>query len=361
MAVLNTISYEDMVDLIDREFLAGWDSIDQTMLSSGIVKSNYIGGGKGNTKRRKETLSTNEYAPKKPEGTQFKHTDVQQGYYKDTVSTTYGVMVTITLEARHHDKTEEYDRAISQIRNQLPQRMDLNLSQFFGEGLATSYVDQDGDTIDISTGDGLSLWNTAHTLTGSATTYRNILATNPQFSETALESMEDMIRTNVYNNQGEQMSGDCDVLWTTDDPVTVNAVKRLLQATGYVGTTNPGPGGLASLPGGSNHAAIPNTYQSKYKHVVLKRVDMSVGATGVVNKDLAKSKFWGLACSKKTSFYHDVFMEPQFNTPAVSQTSGYRTGEDTQTLDWYFSAVGMWDDCIVSANGLYFSQGNGQA
>jgi len=62
-------------------------------------------------------------------------------------------------------------------------REDLNLSMFISFGTATSYTDMDGQTVDVSTGDSLAPFYSAHTLTGSTTTFRTILANNPAFSE----------------------------------------------------------------------------------------------------------------------------------------------------------------------------------
>jgi len=51
---------------------------------------------------------------------------------------------------RELDKTGVYD-TINFIGNVLPAREDLNLSMFISFGTATSYTDQDGQTVDIST------------------------------------------------------------------------------------------------------------------------------------------------------------------------------------------------------------------
>jgi hypothetical protein len=51
---------------------------------------------------------------------------------------------------RQLDKTEVY-RSAEFIGNVLPAREDLNLAMFISFGTATSYTDQDGQTVDIST------------------------------------------------------------------------------------------------------------------------------------------------------------------------------------------------------------------
>jgi len=331
MAVLSTVDYQDAVDLLNREFNRKLESVPGTMRESGFVMVTNIPNGTGNTRRHKEKPQANEYASTKVEGGNVTLTTVQQGYYKDTTAVTYDKAVSITIEMRTYDKTDEYRNAVDFITGVYPNREDLNLSMFFSFGTATTYVDQDGNTVDISTGDGLSLWNTAHTLTGSTTTYRNRLANNPQFSEGALENMEDLARTEIYNNLGEQMTVEFDVLWTTDKPQLVNAARRLLQATAQVSAPNAG---------------VPNVYKAKYDHKVLRRADMS--AAGV--KDSTKANYWGLASTRQSTFFHDVYMAPQMRMPAIGNN-----GEDPNTLDWQFTVVGAHNSCVVAGRGFLFS------
>jgi len=114
----------------------------------------------------------------------------------------------------------------------------LNLSLFLSFGVSTSYTNKNGRVVDVSTGDGLSLWNTAHTLTGSSTTYRNQLASNPAFSESSLELMEDLYVTNIYTNLGEQVGSNPDVIFSTDNPTLVNTIKRVIQSTAQISAPN---------------------------------------------------------------------------------------------------------------------------
>lgn len=337
MAVLQTTSYSDAVDLLNREFLRKLQSIEGTMKNSGFVKVTDVPMNSGNTRRHKEAPQANEYASVKSEGGNVTMTNVQQGYYKDTTAVTFDKSVSITIEMRTYDKTDEYRNAVDFITGVYANREDLNLSMFFSFGTATTYTNMDGQTVDISVGDGLALWSTAHTLTGSATTYRNKLANSPQFSEGALENMEDLVRTETYNNLGEQMTVEYDILFTTDKPQLVNAVRRELQATAQISAPNAG---------------VPNVYRGKYNHVILKRIDMTAAGA----KDSTKANRWGLASSKASTFYHDVYMAPQMRTPAIGNN-----GENPDTLDWQFTSIGAHNSCIVTGRGFLISLGDGSA
>jgi hypothetical protein len=336
MAVLNTVSFEDAVDLINRKFLQKLKPFPGTMKTSGFVNTQTITIGTGNTRRHKEPPHSDQYAAVKVEGGNTVAVQVQQGYYNDTTASTYAFKVDITRELRTYDKTGEYRNAVDFITGSYQNREDLNLSMQFSFGTATTYVDKDGNTQDISTGDGLALWQTAHTLTGSATTYRNRLANNPQFSEGALENMEDLWRTNIYNNLGEQVTMEPDIIWTTDKPQLVNAVRRELQSTAQISAPNDG---------------VVNVYEAKYKHVVLKRADMT--AAGV--KDSTKGNYWGMASSMYSTFMNDEYMSPMIIQPSVG------TGMNVDLDTWTWTVEGAHNACVVVGRGLSFSSGDGTA
>ena len=109
--------------------------------------------------------------------------------------------------------------------------MELDLSHRITFGTATSYVDMDGVTVDLTVGDGLSLFNAAHTVRGSATTYRNILSGNPAFSKSSLEGMEKLVVEETINQFGEKMAMPFDIIFSTDDPNTVNTIRTELNST----------------------------------------------------------------------------------------------------------------------------------
>jgi hypothetical protein len=338
MSTFNTISYQETVDIINREYLPPLESVPGTMKDSGFVIKQIVPMGTGGQTRHKEPLQTNEYASLTPEGGDISEALIQSGYSKDTFAVQYSKQIVVTRKERvlGKNRRELYDR-VTDMAKYYPNREDLNLSMFFSYGTATSYLNQDGITVDISTGDGQPLWSTAHTLTGSTTTYRNRLANNPAVSQVALENMERMGITQTYNNLGETMAWDADILWSTNDPVTVNTIREILQSTAKVSAPNAG---------------VVNVYEGKYEHKILNRVDCN--AQG--NKDGAKKNYWGLASSKMSSFYHDIYEPYQIQQPATGNN-----GEDINNLDWHYVTIGMEGSCVVVGRGLLFSSGDGAA
>ena len=158
MAVLNTISLEDAVDLVNRKFEKKLQTINNTMRDSGFVIVETVPEGTGWTRRHKELPVWDLYASYKAQGGQITNTTIQQGYYKDTTATSFAKSVDITYEWRKLNKIREIRNAMDFISGVYPDREDLNLSMHISYGTATTYTDQDGRTVNIATWDALQLF-----------------------------------------------------------------------------------------------------------------------------------------------------------------------------------------------------------
>lgn len=334
MADLNLVSFEDFGDLVNRIFMKGLESIPSMMKNAGFVIVDNVPANSGDTRRHKERPHQDEYASDKAEGAQSIAATTQQGYTKDTFNQTVSKNITITLEMRTLGKNKEIIDKLTDLGGMLPNREDLDLSLRFGFATATSYTNNDGRTVDTSTGDALSLANTAHTLTGSATTFRNRVAGNPILSKWALEAVETLGVEQTFNNLGENIHLTYDVLWTTDDPNTVNTAREILQSTADIDSDNAG---------------VINVNKGKYRHMALPRVNM----TAAWAKDTTKNKFWGITSNRSSSFFHDVYV-PAF----LSKPTTWNNGEDILTLDWTYTVAMGYDSAIVEGRWFMFSSGD---
>jgi hypothetical protein len=337
MANLALTDFNDFADLISRQYTDDLESIKSSMEESGMVKTTVVPRGSGETRRHKEHPHKNQYASYKAEGAQSVAINNQVGYYKDTFSKTFSSQITITLEMRELGKDQDIIRSMTDLTSLAPNRIDLDLSLRLSFMTATSYTDRDGQTVDTSIGDGYALAYTAHTLTGSATTARNRLAGNPQLSRGAIENMEYLGVTEMFNNLGEQIMMEYDVLWTTDNPNTVNTAREILQSTAEISAPNAG---------------VINVYKAKYRHVVLPRSYMN--AAGV--KQSSKAKYWGLASTRSSSFFRDVYIQPFLTMPREGSN-----GEDINTLDWTFTTTYADSNAIVDYRWFLASSGDAAA
>lgn len=334
---LNINNLADFVANSEILWAKGLASVPQIARRSGIFKEVPIPQMSGNTRTFSE-IDLEEYASKKGESDQSARARVQQGYSK--VGTLYRVSkdIGISYEMRTQGKYMEIKEKLTNLGKLVPQRMDLDLQHRITFGTATSYVDLDGETVDITIGDTLALFSTAHTLRGSSTTFRNRLANNPQLSRGSLEAMELMRVQNTYNQFGEKMTISANVLWTTDDPNTMNTAMELLKSTSNVTQNNP---------------SVINSYQAKYQLVSLPRV----ATTSVGANDSTKAKYWGLASTEMSTAYLGVHEEARLKTPPADGKSN----EEFSTDDWNFGTRGGYMIVIVSAAWISFSSGDGTA
>jgi len=297
---LNTATLGDFVKLAAVLWQKGFDSVPQVMQGSGLFKSMPIPAMTGNTREFSE-IDSQEYAKEKPQGDQAERAQVQQGYSATMTSKRVALDIGITYEHRTQNKYPE-------ITEQL-----------------------------TGSGKQVSLASTAHTLRGSSTTYRNILANNPRLSKGALEAIERLAVEETFNQFGEKMTMSFDILWTTDDPNTVNTAREYLQST-------------ADVEGA--HSGIKNVYMSKYRHVVLPRV----ATDNVGSPDTDKRYYWGIASSAMTTAKIGIWEAPRLKVPA-----NLNAGEEFSTDDWNFGVRGGYGIVIISAAWFKISKGNGDA
>jgi len=333
---LNTISLSDFTKLADVIWSKAFMSVDQVMRGSGLVKEYPISQNSGNTREFSE-IDGEEYAKLKGQSDQAARATVLQGYSKTMTAKRIAMDIGISYEMRTQNKYPEVVARLENLGTQPAKRLDLDLSHRIGFAAATSYTDMDGSTVTTTTGDDKSLAYSAHTIKSGATTYRNILANNPKLAKGSLEGMERLVVEETVNQFGTKMAMTFDILWTTDDPNTVNTAKEYLQSTADITSSNSG---------------VKNVYMSKYRHVILPRV--ATDKDGSVDTD--KRYFWGLASSANSTFYLGVWEEARMKKPAAGNN-----GEEFSTDDWNFGTRGGYGMCVVNGSWFKMSKGDGTA
>jgi hypothetical protein len=337
MAIINTSSYAELYSLVQIE----WDNADQsiplTARKSGIFNETSFPDGTGKFRRMSE-YDFELYAHNKAEGAQSAIQKQQLGYEKDMTLVRKSINVEYTYEGSHYEKYSFNTDAIREAKSQMNRRLDLDLQHRITFGTATTYVDMDGANVDISVGDTLALFSTAHTVRASASTYRNILANNPQVSKGALEAMEKMWIENTINQFGQKVARPANKIWSTDDPNTCNTIRELLKSTAAVSAPNAG---------------VQNVYEGKYEHVVLPLV--ASDAQG--NPDSTKAKYWGLVATGTSAFqaYLGVNEEAHVMPLAMSNSVDVRTDNTSLPCRIGYGIV------IVSGRFITLSKGNGDA
>lgn len=336
MVNISSYSLPQMTDLIKRSFLYANKNLPQVMRNSSFVVSDTLPHGSGDTRRYAQRIHRTPYAWIRDEGNTSKQALGQYGYEKDLQVYTISLETSITKHMRDTGKNPEILQAITDLSEVCPNTIDLDLSHRLTFHTATSYTRTAGgtmSTIDLTMGDGLALASAVHTLTGSATTYNNIITGNPQFSKGALENAEKLFVEETYDNLWNKMYMVADTILTTDDPNTINQVRELLNAQANVDTSNAG---------------TFNVYKWAYKHVIAPRI----ATTAAWAPDSTKRKYWFLIASKNSSFYFTVLNEPYTKAPADGNN-----GEEFSSENWNYLTAASYGITIVSPEWVKCSTG----
>jgi hypothetical protein len=247
----------------------------------------------------------------------------------------YACEIDITYEARNYGKNQEIIRKLTSLATFCPQRMALDLTHRLTFATSTSYTDLDGETITTTVGDGNAVTDATHDLTGSTTTYSNIITSNPLFSQGAFEVARGLANTQIYSNFGERRIMNFNTVVTGDDPATVRAVKQLLNSTADVTQNNPG---------------VTNQYKSMFTHKILPR--LATTATGAY--DSTKAKYWFYVAAGEWEAHLGVWEGPHLISPSAGSNS-----EDVHNDNWVFGARCGYGIVVLSGKGILQSTGAG--
>lgn len=331
----NTFAFPQLTDLIERKFNKNLEDMPWELRNAPFVREDSMPYNTGVHTRYAEELDINQYASFRAEGDESTQARVQYGYEKDLEVQPFSLSLGVTMLMLKTNKGGQLEKKIEGLTKAVPNRMELDLAHRFTFFSSTSYVDQDGRTTTITVGDGLAFGSASHTLTGSATTYSNIITGNPQFSDGALETAEKSMVENSFNNLGEKMAIKPDTILTTDDANTCNQVRRLMNATADVSTSNSG---------------TFNVYKNKYKHVVSSRI--ATTATG--NVDSTKAKYRFLIASQSSDMYLTILEQPYIRLPKDGGN-----GVDISTENQTYLVGGVWGITIVTPKWIRCSTGLG--
>lgn len=263
-----------------------------------------------NDRKRVQEIDRERFAEGKVEGKASAQRGIAQGYSKEIVRRTVSITRLVSGEAYKSLSAHNLAQYATQTGADVVDKIELDMRNFIGYGTGTSYTDNGGFTIDTTTGDGLALFYTAHTLKNSASTYSNILSGAPSLSENSLPSAEDYFNYNVMDNYGHRIKMKPNYIITTSKAVMVNRVDRIF------GSMSP-----EAIEGAVNdNAGVKNSYKNRgWKHLI---VDFDVNALDEV--DSTKSYNWllgALGGMPETSFqaYYISWMSPMVAPAEINQ------------------------------------------
>lgn len=328
---LNTATFPELTDLVNRNFVSVGGLIVPT--AKQLFLTDTMGANEGELKLLQEyDFST--YARAKPQGVDAKKAAFGIGYFITIRVKRIGMESEITWEMRRFNKKPEVMAAITSLPYFCPQRVELDLTHVFTFASSTSMVDMDGNTRDLTVGDGLALASAVHTLKFSTLTYSNRVTGDPLFSKGALELAELLTTTDILSNFGEKRVMDFNTIITGNNPTVINAVKQFLRSV----SDNT-----------QNNAGVINVNQDKYRHVILPQ--MATTATGAI--DSTKKNYWFLAAiGAGLKSWQAWYIEWEAQN-LIPSTAG--NGMDVHKDIWYYNVRQAYNIGVVSGRGLICS------
>jgi len=330
--LITTMTTPQLQDLIQRSFVMG------VKKPAGQVRQIFHAETQTWETRFKSIMEIDRerLAEEKTQGSASAQRGMATGYSKQFTRKTISVTRKVAGEEFLALQAHNLSKNVTSVAEDIIDKIELDMRNFIGMGTGSSYTDNGGYTIDTTVGDGLSLFNTTHTLKNSALTYSNILSGAPSFSSDALESAEDYFAYNITDNYGKRQSIKPNTIITADKAGMKNRVTRMLKSI-----SPETVGGVANANSG-----IVNDYRDKYRHLVIEFDVDSLDMT-----DSTKSYNWYLASvggNPNSSFqaYYIKWMSPMVAPAEVNQ--------DAWTLS--YTARSAYAIGAVSGKGILLSK-----
>ena len=330
---ISLLSFSEMADTVNRTY-TNWQKLVPGLATvKGLYKTESIARGVGDRKIYQET-DGGTFAKRKREGAEATKTTVTNGYNKTMYAYRYAAEIDITAEARMFGKNQEIKQKMTDLSQFIPQRQLIDLTHRFTFMGNLEYVNMDGDTVDVSMGDGLALQSASHELTEDTTGYSNVITGNVSFSATGLDIARNQARTQTLSNFGEKRVMNFTTIVTGEDATTCREVYELFDSMG--------------APGGG-HSGIANIDKGAFRHVKLAYMDTDANGAN----DSTKAKYWFLIAVGQWEAHFGEWEAGHLKMPSAGNN-----GEDVHTDDWTYGTRGTWGIAIVSGKGCLCSKGD---
>jgi hypothetical protein len=328
--MISASNYPDMTSNATIQWAKGWEDVPSEAQVIYDVE---------NISRQTGSISSLDgfsTARRKNEGDEFAYGSLAQNYKVNWTMYTIGLMEKITWEMRKYDKYGEINRAFRNLGNSSKKRFERDLQHKLTMAASTSHTDYDGNTVDDTVGDGFQLAYATHTVPGSSTTYRNIVANNPVVSKGGLEAAQKLF-TNMIDDNGEHTPRKANTIITGDNPNTVNTVKEYLKATADVTSANSG---------------TYNVYGGAFNHIVLSFLRENPATFAPVT---TYDNYWFLADLSPMAKRGFLKISEE---PGLAPRDG---GVDFPTQDWSYASIAAYAIAWLDGKNIVLSKGDGTA
>jgi phage major head subunit gpT-like protein len=282
------------------------------------------------------SLSTVKTARRRDEGDDAYKSDLTQGYSKTFTQAEIALQVDVTKQLRMFDKYDEIMRRMREMARSAERRVELDIASLLSFAWSSTYANLDGETVTVTTPDGLSLINTAHTANGSSNTFSNeISTTHDAISPDTLEALEEKFNSFIDDTDGRRVPCRPDTIITGEHAPTVHTVRRMLNSELLAGTANNDT----------------NTFKSAYKHLIVPFIDMTHSTEA---RNSSKIRYCFVA-KLQDKDYNGFRLE-------VSQDMKFEAPEQVfESSTWEFLTTMLYDFGTTKANFIAGTKGDGTA
>ena len=328
--LLNTVTLNEFTDLVEKSFLPLMEQIKP--MSKQIYIEEDLAAHTGESKRFDE-VDVETFADRMNEGSNAAKASVGVGYNRTAEVQRVAKEIDITYNMRRYNKAAVVTGQLTALGHYCPNRMELDGTHQLTFCSSTSYTNKDGETVATTTGDGLAICYSAHTLKFSSTTYRNRVANDPFFSQAALQAARKLFTTDIYNNFGDKRVMHPNTIIIGNTPDLEDNVMQVVRSSSDVDQNNPG---------------VVNVNKTKFNILVLPW--LTTTATGAHNS--AKEQWWFLADIGRgiagLQAYLGIWERPRLKTPPREGNNG----ENVHNDNWTYGARASFRHVFVTAKGL---------
>jgi hypothetical protein len=221
--------HPEIRDLIMKSFIKPVERVQGDERKLFIARDAKV-GWKSSLERIQEVERQRFGATRKLEGQNSAKAGIGMGYAKNIERNTISISRVISGEAMKALEAHELADMATNVRKDVEDKIFLDMRNFLGYATgASSYTDNGGFTIDLTTADGYAAFHATHTLKFSSTTYSNILSGAPALSEASLDTALDFFTYNRLDNFGKPLASPQRLTIITSNKATmVNRAKRIL-------------------------------------------------------------------------------------------------------------------------------------
>lgn len=320
----NTVSLPDLVSNVIIAFQKGYDEMFGMWDDpKEMFEVRDVGGGNRATFTVEEIVTVRTPARGVQEGQNFPSVPFAPGYYKTITSSRKASTSEYTWQLDHH--TPYKDEILGWYRDtgwNLKTRLLLDETAFLTFMTATSYTNIDGDSVDVSTGDGNPIAYSAHTVTNSTATYRTRLAGNPALVSAAVEQAMTNFSQQPIGNNGDRLMIMGNAIVVGSSQIVYHRGLQIIRSMAPVTAPNSG---------------VYNPLRNAMR--ILRYFYLDALATGL--PDTTKSEYWIMLDLSNLGAYIYVTEQPNVLVPTLNN-GGIQWLNDNRTIRGTMCYVPTW-------------------